>query len=310
MREGYSGIKFLFDATEGSSRHLHVGLEIEGPFTGNSLVLSFPRWVPGSYFIREPIQYMFDFEAHDNNGKILPSKRKNVNSMKININDSTNLVKVKYKILARELSCRSTHIDNSHIHVMPPFTWFLPVSGVEVERIDKTHIIEAHIPSHWTPATQYLQVSKESSKGQLTNNAGDTYRFEAPNRDELLDGILEANHNETISWEIENIDGFGIMKIKFNESINWNYSKRFLNQTFLDIFIDPLIGEYDEYDTPRNLNLTWRVIGFQNNILTLSLNFTKPLDISMNFVYDKLVVQIVNETEIFKSKENKGLAVF
>mgnify|MGYP006130334577 FL=1 len=203
MREGYSGIKFLFDATEGSSRHLHVGLEIEGPFTGNSLVLSFPRWVPGSYFIREPIQYMFDFEAHDNNGKILPSKRKNVDSMKININDSTNLVKVKYKILARELSCRSTHIDNSHIHVMPPFTWFLPVSGVEVERIDKTHIIEAHIPSHWTPATQYLQVSKESSKGQLTNNAGDTYRFEAPNRDELLDGILEANHNETISWDVE-----------------------------------------------------------------------------------------------------------
>jgi hypothetical protein len=100
------------------------------------------------------------------------------------------------------------------------------------------------------------------------------------------------------------------MKIKFNESINWNYSKRFLNQTFIDIFIDSFIGEYDEYDTPRNLNLTWRVIGFQNNILTLSLNFTKPLDISMNFVYDKLVVQIVNETEIFKSKENKGLAVF
>ena len=28
-----SGIRFQIDATEGSSRRLHVGLEIEGPFT-------------------------------------------------------------------------------------------------------------------------------------------------------------------------------------------------------------------------------------------------------------------------------------
>ena len=63
MRDGYSGISFLFDATEGETKHLHVGLEIKGPFTKPNLVLSFPRWVPGSYFLREPIQYMFDFEA-------------------------------------------------------------------------------------------------------------------------------------------------------------------------------------------------------------------------------------------------------
>ena len=203
MRDGYSGIKFLVDATEGDSRHLHVGLEIEGPFSGKNLVISFPRWVPGSYFIREPIQYMFDFEAFDNNGNVLPSKRKEVDSMKININENTELVKIKYKILATELSCRSTHIDNSHVHIMPPFTWFLPKSGINSERMDLTHIIEAHLPSEWSPATQYLQVTKKSSKGVLTNNLGDTYQFEAPNRDELLDGIMEANSNETITWIVE-----------------------------------------------------------------------------------------------------------
>ena len=31
--------------------------------------------------------------------------------------------------------------------------------------------------------------------------------------------------NETFSWEIESIDGLGNMTIKFNESINWDYSK-------------------------------------------------------------------------------------
>ena len=195
MRDGYSGIKFLVDATEGDSRHLHVGLEIEGPFSGNNLIISFPRWVPGSYFIREPIQYMFDFEAFDNNGNVLPSKRKDVDSMKININENTELVKIKYKILATELSCRSTHIDNSHVHIMPPFTWFLPTSGINSERMDLTHLIEAHLPSEWSPATQYLQVTKKASKGILTSNLGDTYQFEVPNRDELLDGIMEASSN-------------------------------------------------------------------------------------------------------------------
>ena len=203
MRDGYSGISFLFDATEGETKHLHVGLEIEGPFTKPNLVLSFPRWVPGSYFLREPIQYMFDFEAKNDKNEILKSERKNVDSMKISLGHNTDLVSIKYKIIARELSCRSTHLDNSHIHMMPPFTWFLPTSGIDSDRMEMTHKIKSHLPEEWTPATQYLQTSKSKSKGLLTNNAGDTYTFEAPNRDELLDGIIEANSNPTHSWVVE-----------------------------------------------------------------------------------------------------------
>ena len=203
MRDEYSGISFLFDATEGETKHLHVGLEIEGPFTKPNLVLSFPRWVPGSYFLREPIQYMFDFEAKNDKNEILKSERKNVDSMKISLGHNTDLVSIKYKIIARELSCRSTHLDNSHIHMMPPFTWFLPTSGIDSDRMEMTHKIKSHLPEEWTPATQYLQTSKSKSKGLLTNNAGDTYTFEAPNRDELLDGIIEANSNPTHSWVVE-----------------------------------------------------------------------------------------------------------
>ena len=203
MREGYSGISFLFDATEGETKHLHVGLEIEGPFNKSNLILSFPRWVPGSYFLREPIQYMFDFEARDNNNQILKSERKNVDSMKIKLGENTTLVSIKYKIIARELSCRSTHLDDTHIHMMPPFTWFLPTSGIDSRRMDMTHEIKSHFPEQWIPATQYLEVSKKQSKGLLTNNTGNTYVFEAPNRDELLDGIIEANSNPNVSWVVE-----------------------------------------------------------------------------------------------------------
>ena len=37
------------------------------------------------------------------------------------------------------------------------------------------------------------------------------------------------------------------------------------------------------------------------------MNFSKPLDVSMNFIYDQIVVQLINETQIFKSEENKDL---
>jgi len=203
MRDEYSGITFLIDATQGASRHLNVGLEIEGPFDGNNLLLSFPRWVPGSYFLREPIQHMVGFEAFDQSGNLLESKRKNVDSMKISLNPTIKSISIKYQILASELSCRSTHLDSTHLHVMPPFTWFLPVSGIDNDRMDKSHIIKTHLPESWTPATQYNLTSQIKSKGLLTSNLGMTYIFEAANRDELLDGIIEANSNPTMTWEVE-----------------------------------------------------------------------------------------------------------
>ena len=58
-----SGITFHVDATDGPSRRLSVKIEIDGPFTENILELRFPRWVPGSYFIREPIQHMSELSA-------------------------------------------------------------------------------------------------------------------------------------------------------------------------------------------------------------------------------------------------------
>ena len=78
MSRPTSGIRFLIDATEGESSRLHVGMEIAGPFTGTNLTVHFPRWVPGSYFLREPIQHMTDFKVKDQHGNPLAFHRKDV----------------------------------------------------------------------------------------------------------------------------------------------------------------------------------------------------------------------------------------
>jgi len=64
------------------------------------------------------------------------------------------------------------------------------------------------------------------------------------------------------------------MTIKFSERVNWNYSKPFLNKTYIQIYIKPFVDKYDEYDVPRNLNLTWEMRNCKNNTLEISLNFS------------------------------------
>jgi len=198
-----SGITFSIDATEGSSRRLFVGINIEGPFIQPILKLHFPRWVPGSYFLREPIQHMTEFVATDEEGNVLKSYRHEVDAMKIKIPQNTKSISISYKLLATELSCRSNHLDSTHIHMMPPFTWFLPTAGIDEKRMNKKHSISLHTPSTWSAATQYKLESSKSCNGSLTSNSGITHTFSSPNRDELLDGIIEANENENISWKVD-----------------------------------------------------------------------------------------------------------
>ena len=76
---------FFADATDGANHHLHAGLRLEGPFTSLQVVFRFPRWVPGSYFLREPIQHMFNFSATDNQGNDLKWKRVGVDGVSVRL---------------------------------------------------------------------------------------------------------------------------------------------------------------------------------------------------------------------------------
>lgn len=203
MSRQTSGIRFFIDATEGTSRRLHVGIEIEGPFTKSLLTVHFPRWVPGSYFLREPIQHMTDFTAHDEHGNALKSTRKDVDAMKIQLSPESRKVVLKYRLLATDLSVRSNHLDATHLHMMPPFTWFMPTDGIEIQRMNQQHSVELHAPSDWSPATQYQAVSNSVGKGELSGNKGTTHRFTTPNRDEFLDAIIECNANPMESWDVD-----------------------------------------------------------------------------------------------------------
>ena len=197
MSSKHSGLIFTADATNGQNHHLATGLHIEGPFTSTRLILRFPRWVPGSYFLREPIQHMFDFEAVDQNEKQLTWKRIDVDGIAVNVPKSVTSLHVKYTLFAKELSVRSNHLDPTHLHLMPPFTWFLPERGIDLKRLNQTHGVEITAPETWTPATQ-LDAVENIAKGEAR-----LWKFTTPNRDHLLDSIIEVNPNDAIRYVVD-----------------------------------------------------------------------------------------------------------
>lgn len=193
-----SGLCFVADATLGTHHHLQAGLDIEGPFTSTRLVLRFPRWVPGSYFLREPIQHMFDFSASDEQGRSLNWKRVGVDGISVHLRKGSSAVSIRYTLLAKELSVRSNHLDTTHLHLMPPFTWFWPERGIDEKRLNMTHHVELVAPAEWSPATQ-LDLKDETSAGDLAKR----WTFTSPNRDLLLDSIMEVNPNAPMTSEID-----------------------------------------------------------------------------------------------------------
>ncbi|MDA8715598.1 PDZ domain-containing protein [Candidatus Poseidoniales archaeon] len=194
-----SGITFTVDATQPSHQRLKVAIQIQAPFSKSKLTLSFPRWVPGSYFLREPIQHVSNLSVSDDSGNALTFSRKEVDSIVISDVQSCKSVTVEYQLLAVDLSVRSNHFDESHLHMMPPFTWFLPTSGIEDERMNFQHSIQFKLPKSWTVTTQLDKIELEE------NNDMNIHIYSAKNRDDLLDGIAECNSNSVIETTIDGI---------------------------------------------------------------------------------------------------------
>ena len=192
-----SGITFTVDATQPSHQRIKVEIQIKAPFLKPKLKLSFPRWVPGSYFLREPIQHVTALSVTNDSDDALPFSRKDVDSIVISDVQSIKHVNVRYELLAVDLSVRSNHFDHTHLHMMPPFTWFLPTSGIETERMNLQHSIQFKLPKSWTVTTQLNPV------GIKENNDMNVHTYSAENRDDLLDGIAECNSNSIIETIVD-----------------------------------------------------------------------------------------------------------
>tara|TARA_Y100001968_G_scaffold11766_1_gene9826 strand:+ start:2563 stop:4395 length:1833 start_codon:yes stop_codon:yes gene_type:complete len=202
-----SGITYTASCEFSNLQLLSVQIQIDGPFNDEILELAFPRWVPGSYFIREPIRFMQDILAIDSNGIEMSVERFSHNRIRIKLPknvEKKNTIRIRYKLLCTQLSVRNNHLDKSHLHLMPPFTWMEVTKGIPENRINSNHkIILAHPPS-WSSESQMPVVDFEIDPLTLEFIQEDleVTKWVPEGRDEFLDGIIESNRNKAISFKV------------------------------------------------------------------------------------------------------------
>ena len=202
-----SGITYIASCEFSKYQLLGVQIQIKGPFIGDMLELSFPRWVPGSYFVREPIRFMQDLSAMDSNGNEVLIERFSHNRIRIKLPEDfeEESIRIRYNLLCTQLSVRNNHLDQSHLHLMPPFTWMEVTKGISEARINSNHkIVLAHDPS-WTSESQMPVVDFDMDVLDLEfiKEGLATTKWIPEGRDEFLDGIIESNGNDTILFEVE-----------------------------------------------------------------------------------------------------------
>lgn len=179
------------DASNGSSRRLKAAIVVTGPFPSSRLDLAFPRWVPGSYTLRDQVQHVDAVQAFDGEGNALPLARPDPHRLRIKVPEHVTEVRVEHEVLGIEMTVRSTHFDATHVHLMPPFTWYLPDLSEFWEEGAEVHL---RTPSSWTAYSQ-LPRKVSSTEG--------LHLFKAEDRDALLDGIIEANAGPSRSFEVD-----------------------------------------------------------------------------------------------------------
>ncbi len=170
-----------------ASRLLDVQLLLQGEFD-SSIDIEMPRWVPGSYMIREPLKHVRDISV--NNGASIARHGECGYRIKPPRNGCKDLL-IEYQILCPDLTVRSNHMDASHLHLVPTFTWMMPSRGWQGS-MDCT--VTLAMPEHWTAATQLNCHAGDAPKHKSWGK-GNEKTWLPPNLDELYDGIIEANSN-------------------------------------------------------------------------------------------------------------------
>ena len=115
-----SGITYIASCEFSKYQLLGIQIQIKGPFIGDVLELAFPRWVPGSYFIREPIRFMQDISAMDSNGNEVFIERFSHNRIRVKLPEDfeEESIRIRYNLLCTQLSVRNNHLDQSHLHLI------------------------------------------------------------------------------------------------------------------------------------------------------------------------------------------------
>jgi hypothetical protein len=78
-----------------------------------------------------------------------------------------------------------------------------------------------------------------------------------------------------VTAKILSLSALGELKITFNSKMMTYFNHTHLNSSFVDIYVEPFMqSDLSRPINDNQLNLTWNVTDYENQLLTIQINFT------------------------------------
>ncbi len=162
------------------STHLyHVTLTVRN-VPGKHFDLIMPVWTPGSYKVRDYARYVQQVEAER-----FPLEKTGKTTWRVH-HQGADLVTIRYRVFAHEMSVRHSHLDPEHGTVIGAATFFY-VQG----ELDRPYSLEVVPPEGWRVATGLPSVGEN--------------RFRASDFDQLIDCPLEIADFRETGFEVDKV---------------------------------------------------------------------------------------------------------
>lgn len=174
--------------------HVKVTLKFKKSKNEDTVKVFLPSWSPGSYLLREYSRHIRWFQATQENGEVLFHTQTSKGTWEIdwkksNLKDPANSVEISYEIYAKELTVRTSHVDQTHAYLQGP-SYLMGVLGESLIE----PIIEFRFPQSW---------SKISTGLKDISTKRDLFIYTAKDYDELIDSPVEIGCQETDGFEFQ-----------------------------------------------------------------------------------------------------------
>jgi predicted metalloprotease with PDZ domain len=182
-----SALKYTLSFPQPHTHLYQVEFAIDGVLTPH-LDVELPAWTPGSYLVREYARHVRDFSAVDESGAALGWEKIDKDSWRLTVGAAPGRprnVRVRYRVYARDLTVRTSHLDASHAYFNGA-SLFMYVKGAR----DQPHRLKIEAPSHWR-VTSPLGLAP-----------GPDGYFTAPNYDILVDSPTEVGTHQLIEFNV------------------------------------------------------------------------------------------------------------
>lgn len=184
-------VQYIVEIDNPAHHHVKVSLKIEN-LVAKKFKVFLPSWSPGSYLMREYARHVRWFQATQGNGEVLFHQQVEkgvweIDLIKSEVKKPSDIFEVKYEIYCKELTVRTSHVDQSHAFLHGP-SYLMGVLDQKMEN----PTIEFRFPALWSKLSTGLKDISEKR---------DKFIYSAPSYDELIDAPVEIGCHETDGFE-------------------------------------------------------------------------------------------------------------